>query len=137
MDAGPSKRAYGWEPLQGPDEAKRPRLPSSDTPPNAPMTSHGVNPSPHGGVSEADMQEQMQLIQQHEELCMQWAAATDRVRDDPVDSPPGHASGGEQLPPVHLGHPPLINLQMARICERMMKERQNRTRDKVDHPFSA
>ncbi|KAH7977316.1 hypothetical protein HPB49_000608 [Dermacentor silvarum] len=142
MDAGPSKRAYGSEPLQGPDEAKRPRLiPSSDTPPTSPMTAHGVNPSPHGGVSEADiargLQEQMQLIQQHEELCIQWAAATGRVRHDPVDSPPRHASGGGNLPSVHLGHPPLINLQMGRICERMMMERQNRSRDRVDHPYSA
>ncbi|KAH7978009.1 hypothetical protein HPB49_004154 [Dermacentor silvarum] len=138
MDAGPSKRACGWQPLQGPDEAKRPRVsPSSETPPTAPMTAHGNNPSPHGEVSVADMQEQMQLIQQHEELCIQWASATGRMSDDPVDSPPDHASGGVYLPPIQLGHPPVMNLQMGRICEYLMKQRQNRTRGDVDHAFSA
>ncbi|XP_050050030.1 uncharacterized protein [Dermacentor andersoni] len=140
MDAGPSKRAHGWDHLQGLDEAsaKRPRLTlSSDTPPTAPAMAHQMDPSPSAGVPVANMHEEMEWIHHHQELCLQWAASRSRLPEGPVSSLLRQASMEEDLPPAHLGHAPFINFQMGLICERMMKERQNRTREEFDHVFSA
>lgn len=124
MDAGTSKRARALGLLHELDEcaAKRRRLaPSPGTQPAASMAAPQVDPSPNVGLPDIHMNEEMQSLEHHQQVCLQWKAPTSRLLEGTLGSVPPLVSLRGPEPPVSL-----INHQMGLVCRRLMEERRRR-----------
>ncbi|KAH6948826.1 hypothetical protein HPB50_026562 [Hyalomma asiaticum] len=81
------------------------------------MTSHQIYPSPYGGLPDVNMYEEMQPLENHQQLCLQWKAPTCRLPEATVGTVAQLVSVERHDSPVPMDHPPLVNRQMDRICQ--------------------